>query len=510
MFSAKDKKQIESRGSELNTVLGQIEKFKTGFPYLQIIDAATDGNGIIRLNETDLEKAVTLFEERVVNGIRPLKFIPASGAASRMFKDLYEALELFSKAAFEQEVLGSNKGAKLYIDGFEKFAFVEELKSIIEKNGNKLTVKNKIDFLLSEKGLNYGSLPKGLLKFHKYREGERTPFEEHLVEGALYARDNTEKARLLFTVSPEHLPGFEKLLDEVKELYEEELDVNFEVGFSQQKPSTDTIAVDMNNDPFRENDGSLLFRPAGHGALIENLNDLNADIIFIKNIDNVVPDRLKKPTVDYKKALAGILLKTQETLFFYQKELNEKHHIALDSAFLAAAAGFLENTLNTKPESSQYYTEKEDLYHYLKEKYNRPLRVCGMVKNEGEPGGGPFWAKNSDGTVSLQVVESSQINPNSVQQQSMAKHATHFNPVDLVCAVKNYKGEKFNLTDFTDPETGFISKKSKDGKELKAQELPGLWNGAMSNWNTLFVEVPIKTFNPVKTVNDLLREQHLG
>ena len=510
MFSAKDKKQIESRGSELNTVLGQIEKFKTGFPYLQIIDAATDGNGIIRLNETDLEKAVTLFEERVVNGIRPLKFIPASGAASRMFKDLYEALELFSKAAFEQEVLGSNKGAKLYIDGFEKFAFVEELKSIIEKNGNKLTVKNKIDFLLSEKGLNYGSLPKGLLKFHKYREGERTPFEEHLVEGALYARDNTEKARLLFTVSPEHLPGFEKLLDEVKELYEEELDVNFEVGFSQQKPSTDTIAVDMNNDPFRENDGSLLFRPAGHGALIENLNDLNADIIFIKNIDNVVPDRLKKPTVDYKKALAGILLKTQETLFFYQKELNEKHHIALDSAFLAAAAGFLENTLNTKPESSQYYTEKEDLYHYLKEKYNRPLRVCGMVKNEGEPGGGPFWAKNSDGTVSLQVVESSQINPNSVQQQSMAKHATHFNPVDLVCAVKNYKGEKFNLTDFTDPETGFISKKSKDGKELKAQELPGLWNGAMSNWNTLFVEVPIETFNPVKTVNDLLREQHLG
>jgi len=510
MFSAKDKKQIESRGSELNTVLGQIEKFKTGFPYLQIIDAATDGNGIIRLNETDLEKAVTLFEERVVNGIRPLKFIPASGAASRMFKDLYEALELFSKAAFEQEVLGSNKGAKLYIDGFEKFAFVEELKSIIEKNGNKLTVKNKIDFLLSEKGLNYGSLPKGLLKFHKYREGERTPFEEHLVEGALYASDNTEKARLLFTVSPEHLPGFEKLLDEVKELYEEELDVNFEVGFSQQKPSTDTIAVDMNNDPFRENDGSLLFRPAGHGALIENLNDLNADIIFIKNIDNVVPDRLKKPTVDYKKALAGILLKTQETLFFYQKELNEKHHIALDSAFLAAAAGFLENTLNTKPESSQYYTEKEDLYHYLKEKYNRPLRVCGMVKNEGEPGGGPFWAKNSDGTVSLQVVESSQINPNSVQQQSMAKHATHFNPVDLVCAVKNYKGEKFNLTDFTDPETGFISKKSKDGKELKAQELPGLWNGAMSNWNTLFVEVPIETFNPVKTVNDLLREQHLG
>ncbi|KAF0236176.1 MAG: hypothetical protein FD181_2991 [Prolixibacteraceae bacterium] len=509
MFSAKDKKQIENRGSEFNTVTGQIEKFKTGFPYLQIIDAATVGNGIIRLNENDLEKVVTLYEEKVKHGTRPLKFIPASGAASRMFKGLYEALELFGKSASEEEVLSSNKGAKQYIDGFEKFAFTAKLKSIIENSGNELTVKNKIDFLLSEKGLNYGSLPKGLLKFHKYKEGERTPFEEHLVEGALYAKDNSGKSPLLFTVSPEHQAGFEKLLEEVKERYEEELEVIFEVGFSQQKPSTDTIAVDMNNEPFRENDGSLLFRPAGHGALIENLNDLNADIIFIKNIDNVVPDRLKKTTIDFKKALAGVLLKTQETLFFYQKELNEKHHVALDSAFLAAAAGFLENTLNTKPETSQYYTEKEDLYHYLIEKYNRPLRVCGMVKNEGEPGGGPFWARNSDGTVSLQVVESSQIDPKSVQQQTMAKHATHFNPVDLVCAVKNYKGEKFNLTGFTDPATGFISKKSKDGKELKAQELPGLWNGAMSNWNTLFLEVPVETFNPVKTVNDLLREQHL-
>jgi len=510
MFSATDKKQIESRGSELHTVIGQIENFKTGFPYLEIIDAATVGNGIIRLTENELAKAIVLYEERVEHGIRPLKFIPASGAASRMFKDLYEALDSFKKSESSEEVLKTNKGAKQYVEGFEKFAFSAELKAVIEKSGGELTDKNKIDFLLSEKGLNYGSLPKGLLKFHKYEDGERTPFEEHLAEGAAYAKDHNGTVRLLFTVSPEHQPGFEKLLKEVKALYEEELSVVFEIAFSQQKPSTDTIAVDLKNEPFREPDGSLLFRPAGHGALIENLNDLNADIIFIKNIDNVVPDRLKKPTVDYKKALAGILLKHQEKLFFYQKELNEKHPVALDSAFLAAAAGFLENTLNTKPESNHYYTEKEQLYFYLKDKYNRPLRICGMVKNEGEPGGGPFWAKNSDGTVSLQVAEGSQIDPNSVQQQNMAKHATHFNPVDLVCAVKNYKGEKFNLTEFTDPATGFISKKSKDGKELKAQELPGLWNGAMSNWNTLFVEVPIETFNPVKTVNDLLREQHLG
>lgn len=508
MFSTKDKKQIESRGSDLHNILAQIENFKQGFPFLHIENVATIDNGIIRLDKTALDKAVAFFDEKIANGTRPLKFIPASGAASRMFKSLFEALESIEKSG-EENTLKENKAAKQYIEEFEKFAFSPGLKEVIQQKGEELSSKNKIGFLLNEKGLNYGALPKGLLKFHRYKTEERTPFEEHLVEGAKYSTDKNGKAKLHFTVSPEHQSAFENLLATIKKHYEEELQVVFDVTFSQQKPSTDTIAVDLNNEPFRESDGSLLFRPAGHGALIENLNDLNADVVFIKNIDNVVPDHLKKPTIDYKKALAGILLKYQEKLFFYQKELNEKHPVALDSAFLAAAANFLENTLNTKPESDHYYTEKEDLYHYLKEKYNRPLRICGMVKNEGEPGGGPFWALNSDGTISLQVVESSQIDPESVQQQNLVKQATHFNPVDLVCAVKNYKGEKYDLTLFTDPATGFISKKSKDGKELKAQELPGLWNGAMSNWNTLFVEVPIETFNPVKTVNDLLRDQHM-
>lgn len=507
MFSDKDKQQIQQRGSNLQTVLSQIENFKTGFPYLQIEDAAEVGKGIIRLNPEDLEKRGALYDKKVAAGTRPLKFVPASGAASRMFKALFEALEEL-ETKDESEVLKS-KAVKEYTDQIDKFAFADELKSAIEKGGDKNTLKNQLDYLLNDKGLNYGSLPKGLLKFHSYENGARTPFEEHLVEGAKYAKNAKNTAKLHFTVSPEHQPVFEKLLAEVQAKYEEELDVEFEVSFSQQKPSTDTIAVDLDNEPFRNPDGSLLFRPGGHGALIENLNDLNADIIFIKNIDNVVPDRLKQATIDYKKGLAGVLLKHQEKLFYYQKELNEKHPVALDSGFLAEAANFLEYTLNTKPESNQYYTEKDELYHYLKEKYNRPLRVCGMVKNEGEPGGGPFWATNSDGTVSLQVVESSQIDPDSVQQQKIVQHATHFNPVDLVCAVKNYKGEKYDLTQYTDPATGFISTKSKDGKELKAQELPGLWNGAMSNWNTLFVEVPIETFNPVKTVNDLLREQHI-
>ncbi len=509
MFSTKDKKQIETRGSDLRIILTQIENFKSGFPYLQIKEAASVDNGIIKLSDEKIKKYVAFYDEKIEHGTRPLKFIPASGAASRMFKALFEAMEALENEADEESVLSKNKAAKQFNDEFEKFAFSSDLEKIIKDNGEKINAKSKIHFLLNEKGLNYGALPKGLLKFHKYQTGERTPFEEHLVEGAKYATEKTGLAKLHFTVSPEHQSVFESLLDVVKSKFESELNVTFEVSFSQQKPSTDAIAVDLNNEPFRENDGSILFRPAGHGALIENLNDLNADVIFIKNIDNVVPDRLKAPTVEYKKALAGVLLKNQEKLFFYQKELNEKHPVALDHAFLAAASNFLENTLNTKPAESQYYTEKEELYYYLREKFNRPLRVCGMVKNEGEPGGGPFWAKNSDGTISLQVVESSQIDPESVQQQNILKNATHFNPVDLVCAVKNFKGEKYDLTKFTDPSTGFISKKSKDGKELKAQELPGLWNGAMSNWNTLFVEVPIETFNPVKTVNDLLRDQHL-
>jgi hypothetical protein len=313
---------------------------------------------------------------------------------------------------------------------------------------------------------------------------------------------------LHFTVSPEHQKAFEKHVDEILPKYEELFGVEYRVSFSQQKLSTDTIAVSPDNEPFRNNDGSLLFRPAGHGALLENLNDLDADLIFIKNIDNVVPDQLKSVTVEYKKSLAGFLLSLQEQIFYYQKMLKEHHPASLESGFYAEAANFLENVLNISPPGNQYYSEKEELYHYFNMKFNRPIRVCGMVKNQGEPGGGPFFALNRDGSVSLQIVESSQIDFTNPDQSALAKQASHFNPVDLVCAVKNYAGEKYNLLKYSDPETGFISSKSKDGKELKAQELPGLWNGAMSDWNTIFIEVPIETFNPVKTINDLLREEH--
>jgi len=506
MFSEKDKKQIRQRGSNLKDVMSQMECFRKGFPFLEIEEAASVDNGIIQLTKTRKEEAITQYKNWLKEGLKPIKFVPASGATSRMFKTIFEAGKELDKGTPEKEILERNKQARHFYEGLMKFAFFKDLHKV--NNKQDLSLKEAIDLLLSEKGLNYGNLPKGLLKFHSYGESARTPFEEHLVEGALYGKDKEGIARLHFTVSPEHQEGFEKHFADIREKYEKAYSVTYEVQFSQQEPSTDTVAVTPDNQPFREKDGRLLFRPGGHGALLENLNKLDADILFIKNIDNVVPDTIKNLIVEFKKALAGILLDYQEKIFMYQRELNEKHYTALSSAFLAEAANFLENTLHTKPAENHYYTEKETLFRYLQQKYNRPVRVCGMVWNEGEPGGGPFWARNPDDTVSLQIVESYQINMENPRQAKIVREATHFNPVDLVCAVKNYKGEKFHLPDFTDPATCFISNKSKDGKPLKALELPGLWNGAMSNWNTLFVEVPIETFNPVKTVNDLLRIQH--
>lgn len=508
MFTRQDEIQIANRGSLIEEIRQQIENFRKGFPFLPVTQAASPENGILRISAADMNKYAEEFDEAVGSGLSVLKFVPASGAASRMFKSLYSALGDLRSGREEKEVLGSNRDAREFYERIGDFAFFGNLEEVLRRDNAESSLKNYLEYLLTEKGLNYGNLPKGLLIFHKYPDGNRTPFEEHLVEGAHYARDNQGVVRLHFTVSAEHESGFRELLDKAGQRYEELFGVKFEVSFSQQKPSTDTIAVDLNNEPFRGNDGTLLFRPGGHGALLSNLNDLNNDIIFIKNIDNVVPDHLKETTFAYKKVLAGILIHYQKHIFEYQKELNTKHHIALDSAFLAEAANFLQYTLNTHPAEDQYYTEKEELYHYLKEKYNRPIRVCGMVKNEGEPGGGPFWARNNDGTISLQIAESVQIDMKNPIQAGIAARATHFNPVDLVCGVKNFKGEKYNLMEFSDPETGFISIKSSDGRELKAQELPGLWNGAMSDWNTLFVEVPVETFNPVKTVNDLLREQH--
>ena len=510
MFKPEDISQIKAHGSQPEVIEQQIENFKTGFPFLKLIEAASNYHGIIKLSESEILKYISIFEEKNSKELELLKFVPASGAASRMFKSLLTALDNLRKGKTTAEVL-TDKEVAMFFDRLNEFAFYEDLQKFAtseNKSIEEISAQKILEWLLLEQGLNYGNLPKALLKFHRYSEQIRTPLEEHFVEGALYSRNSSGIVNLHFTVSTEHQRAIEKLVAEIQPEYEKLLGVTYVVSFSNQKPSTDTVAVTPDNELFRNKDNSLLFRPAGHGALLENLNDLEADIIFIKNIDNVVPEQLQKPTIDSKKALAGILISLQEQIFHYQKMLKEHHPNTLESGFYAELSNFLENILNIIPPKNLYSRDKEELHYYLSKKINRPVRICGMVKNLGEPGGGPFFARNSDGSISLQIAESSQIDFSDPEQAVLAQKATHFNPVDLVCGIKNYEGKKYNLLEFSDPKTGFITKKSSDGKDLKVQELPGLWNGSMSDWNTLFVEVPIETFNPVKTVNDLLRKEH--
>ncbi|MCQ2310477.1 MAG: DUF4301 family protein [Paludibacteraceae bacterium] len=444
MFTPSDIRQLEKRHITLEQAEKQLSSFRNGFPSLDIVAPASTKNGILRPSVAEREHYVQVWQDYLAEGHSVLKFVPASGAASRMFKDLFAYLEDGIETPFIAEFL-TNK---------DKFAFGTQL---ADKQGQEA-----VRYLL--KDMNYGNLPKGLLLFHAYREGARTPAMEHLVEGALYAASDGI-VRLHFTVSHEHLPLFRQHIAECLPALEKKYGVYYEVTFSEQMPSTDTLAANPDGTPFRQADGSLLFRPGGHGALIENLNQQDADIVFIKNIDNVVPDRRKKDTILFKQVLAGVLVEEQKRVFSILRD----------------------------PSVSE--DEKARL--------RRPIRVCGVVKNTGEPGGGPFLVREADGIISRQILESSQI-----QDKTLMENATHFNPVDLVCAIRDENGNNYNLPDFVDPQTGFISRKSKDGKELLALELPGLWNGAMSRWNTLFVEVPVSTFNPVKTVNDLLREQH--
>ncbi len=492
MLTEKDLIQLKERGISEEKVHQQIENFKKGFPFAKLVAPATPTNGIIQLSTEDIEKFITIFDEKSKEN-RILKFVPASGAASRMFKELF---------AFAETPTKDNKVISL-LKNYQEFAFVDEINTFLAENGGNPSNPTFDDlvkianFILTNEGLNYGFLPKGLIKFHKYSEGNRTAFEEHLAEGAVYSKDGNNVVHLHFTVSPQHLEAVQKLMDTVIPSYEKAFGVTYEINYSTQSASSDTIAVDMKNNPFREEDESILFRPGGHGALIENLNNINADVIFIKNIDNVVPDNIKDTTYQYKKALGGYLLQVQTDVFAALKTLEDDTSEADIGNIQSLAASIGINV-----------PENVDTKSFLIEKLNRPVRICGMVKNEGEPGGGPFWVAQKDGSSSLQIIESSQIDMDQSSQKDIVANATHFNPVDLICGVKNYKGEKFDLSNFIDPETGFISYKSKSGKELKAQELPGLWNGAMANWITLFVEVPIITFNPVKTINDLLRDQH--
>ena len=504
MLSQEDLKQIAGKGITEAQVEAQLEEFKHGFPFLRIDAAAGIGNGIVAPAEDERAKYIDAWNAYKAEGKKVVKFVPASGAASRMFKNMFA----FLSADYDEP---QTDFEKKYFDNIGKFAFYDELNEACKKNEGKDIpaliaagdYKAVVSNMLETKGLNYGQLPKGLLLFHKYPEGPRTPLEEHLVEGALYAASNGE-AHIHFTVSHEHKELFKAKVAEKCGQYAAKYGIKYDVTFSEQKPSTDTVAANPDNTPFRNEDGSLLFRPGGHGALIQNLNDIDADVVFIKNIDNVVPDRLKDDTVTYKQLLAGILVTLQAKAFGYLRLLDTG---AYTHEQLEEMIRFVQRDLCCRKADIKQLEDAE-LVIYLRKKLNRPMRVCGVVKNVGEPGGGPFLTYNQDGTVSLQILESSQIDKTNEEYMKMFTEGTHFNPVDLVCAVKDYKGDAFNLPDYVDKITGFISSKSKNGRELKALELPGLWNGAMSDWNTVFVEVPLSTFNPVKTVNDLLREQH--
>lgn len=483
MLEEKDLKQLAAKGISEQQIETQLNQLKTGFPFLKLEAAASIERGILAPTDEEAQAYVRAWEEYKASGKKIVKFVPASGAASRMFKNLFEYLDNGVETDFIKKFLGNK----------DKFAFASQLEG---KDG-----RDAVSFLL--KDMNYGNLPKGLLLFHSYDDGARTPALEHLVEGALYA-SSAGKVNIHFTVSHDHLELFKKHIAENLPKFQEKYGVQYDVTFSEQKPSTDTVAANPDGTPFRNEDGTLLFRPGGHGALIENLNEIDGDVIFIKNIDNVVPDRLKPETVQWKQVIAGVLVTLQKKAFEYIKVLESGRY---DHEKLEEIIRFVQQDLCCRKADIKELEDAE-LVIYLKNKLNRPMRVCGVVKNVGEPGGGPFLTYNQDGTVSLQILESSQIDTTNEAYMKMFTEGTHFNPVDLVCAVKDVNGKPFNLPDFVDKTTGFISSKSKSGKELKALELPGLWNGAMSDWSTVFVQVPLGTFNPVKTVNDLLREQH--
>ena len=502
MLTEKDALQLSERNISENQVIQQVAQLKRGTKYVQLMRPATLGDGIMRVDE-ELKNMMTAVFEADKEFYQFTKFVPASGAASRMFKDLFAFIESGTETKF----------TVIFFAHIHSFAFFDDLDAASKRIygvdvDTLLQNSRKVDIvkaLLLDDGLAYGKLPKALLKFHHYEDFNRLALEEHLVEAALYATDVEGEAKLHFTVSPEHEEPFKAAINTLIDSYEKKYGVRYNITYSCQKPSTDTVAIDANGELFREKNGKLLFRPGGHGALIENLNDLAQEVVFIKNIDNIVPETKAETTIIYKKVLAGLLLHLQQHTFEYLEMLDQG---AISVEEIDDALQFAKEELMIDiPDFVNDYNEIEKI-DYLYNKLNRPIRVCGMVKNEGEPGGGPFWVKNDDDEVSLQIIESSQIDHGNAQQEAIFQGSTHFNPVDLVCGCWNYKGEAFNLTDYVDANTGFVSNKSKEGRELKALELPGLWNGAMADWITVFVEVPIETFNPVKTVNDLLKPMH--
>lgn len=501
LFNNNDLKQLKTLKMSEVSVENQIKHFINGFPWIKIIAPATKEKGINTLSDNEKQRLISYYDKAKING--KTKFVPASGAASRMFKDMFNALSELEHGIKPEK----NSPADVLISNIKHFAFYNE-NLFYSKSENPEYQINILSKLLTDKGLNYGSKPKGVLDFHRYSNGEvRTAIAEHLIEAQDYMRNTDGTAHLVITISPEHKELFESAINRVKSEFEKRYNVKYIINLTYQDSKTDTIAVDLDNKPFRTETGTLLFRPAGHGALIYNLNNIDDELVCIKNIDNVANERMLPITSEYKKVLLGKCLDIRDKIFYFLNELDRSNSLPSKENIdlYTEIESFLDKVLCIKLPPQTNLAVKADM---LRKKLNRPIRVCGMVKNQGEPGGGPFIVMEKDGATGLQILESSQINSSEPEIMNILSKSTHFNPVDIVCYLKDYKGNKFNLIDFVDNEAGFISKKSYKGQTLKALELPGLWNGAMSNWNTVFVEVPLETFNPVKTVLDLLHSAH--
>ncbi|AND63628.1 ATPase [Flavobacterium covae] len=506
-FTSHEFIELYNQNKNINLIIKQIYSIKNGIVKTALETPATIGNGIIKLDAQELDYYINYFDSNKT-GKTLEKFIPASGAATRMFKFLNDFILDFNS---EEETINgyinrtNNTALETFIAGIEKFPFYHQVVSKLVLQNNqykKLSTSSKnylfIKTILEDPDFNFLNKPKAVLPFHKYEEKITTPIEEHFKESNQYA--SCSNGNIHFTISIEHEILFSELIKQLPN----ELKENLHISFSYQDPSTDSIALTKNHKILKNEKGNFIFRPGGHGALLYNLNQREADILFIKNIDNVSRNHSEIVT-KHKKALAGILLEISNKSHNYLKELNKnKYHNIL----IQEVKNFIQNKLSIiiNPDFDEY--KEESQIKILKHFLNRPIRVCGMVKNENEPGGGPFWVKDKKGNSTLQIVESAQIDLENDKQKSIFKSSTHFNPVDLVCSIKDYQGNKFNLLDFTDPNTGFVVKKNKDGIQYKSYELPGLWNGSMANWITLFIEVPLDTFTPVKTINDLLKSVH--
>lgn len=498
-FSNKDINQLKERGISLEMAQDQLARFAKGFSPTKLVAACSVGTAIRKLTDAELDGYVELYSKESLNHVI-VKFVPASGAATRMFEALY------SDETKHQNVRNQ------VLENLSRFAFYTPLLTYAKKH--KIDIEELatndpqqlFNLIVSDEGLGYGKFPKGLVPFHKLEVGIRTAFEEHLVEASSYGVDAEGFAKVHFTVQENWLATVRKFMRKAAvniSVFDAD---GFELSYSVQSPATDTLAVTIDNKVARDENGNLLFRPAGHGSLLANVNQLDADIIFVKNIDNVVSDKHLYHTRLYKSAMGGLAIELMNKIYKFCKRIDQGR---VPVGVRNEMKNFCQNELMIEvPKVLLDRYHKRDLMDWYYHQFNRPLRVCGMVVNEGEPGGGPFWVEDANGRKSLQIVEKGQIDLHNPGQKSILESSTHFNPVDLVCVIKNYEGDFYDLSAFVDRETGFISQKSYNGKPIKAMELPGLWNGSMALWNTIFVEVPATTFSPVKTINDLLKPLH--